>query len=403
MKIVKGQKAITLIALIVTVIVLLILAGITIGMLTGDNGILTKARETKEKTEEAQENELRQLTMLEAATNLKNTTYIDKNNETAIIPAGFAVSQVEGENIIENGLVIIDKKGNEFVWIPVDKNTLCVDGIENKEVAKLQKDSTINYEGISYTFSAGNTSEKRPSAGIGTKSIREPDVVTTYDNDKEQYLDIINDILKNVEVEPNFTELNNADDLKDYLQRDYNAIIESIKTNGGLYIGRYESSLGSSNATTDGETGNIQSKKNVLPAGANNSSTTYRWYGLYAKQKEFASTLEGTTIKSTMIYGSMYDAIMNWALYDEAEKSKITSPSTKRGSKQPTGTLESDKIKNIYDLGNNMWEWTVEANLDENRIGRGGYYGNTNAPSIRNSGNPCDCDTGTGSRLLLYF
>ena len=119
MKRTKEQRAITLIALAITVIVLLILAGITIGTLTGDNGILTKAREAKEKTEEAQENELRQLTMLEAATNLKNTTYIDKNNETAIIPAGFAVSQVEGENIIENGLVIIDKKGNEFVWIPV--------------------------------------------------------------------------------------------------------------------------------------------------------------------------------------------------------------------------------------------------------------------------------------------
>lgn len=36
------------------------------------------------------------------------------------IPAGFAASQVEGENTIEDGLVIIDENGNEFVWVSVD-------------------------------------------------------------------------------------------------------------------------------------------------------------------------------------------------------------------------------------------------------------------------------------------
>ena len=88
-------------------------------MLTGENGILTQAQRAKEETEEAEEDELRRLTALEAATNLENTTYEDKNGQTAPIPAGFAVSQVEGENVIEDGLVIIDSKGNEFVWIPV--------------------------------------------------------------------------------------------------------------------------------------------------------------------------------------------------------------------------------------------------------------------------------------------
>ena len=88
-------------------------------MLTGENGILTQAQKTKTETEDSQEDELRRLTALEAATNLENTTYEDKNGQTAPIPAGFAVSQVEGENTIEDGLVIIDSKGNEFVWIPV--------------------------------------------------------------------------------------------------------------------------------------------------------------------------------------------------------------------------------------------------------------------------------------------
>lgn len=52
-----GKRGITLIALVVTIIVLLILAGVTIATLTGDNGILTRAQEAKNKTEEAQKNE----------------------------------------------------------------------------------------------------------------------------------------------------------------------------------------------------------------------------------------------------------------------------------------------------------------------------------------------------------
>ena len=68
--------------------------------------------------------------MLEAAANLENYPYTDKNGDTATIPAGFAVSQVEGENVIEDGLVIIDKNGNEFVWIPVNNEK---DYIRNTE------------------------------------------------------------------------------------------------------------------------------------------------------------------------------------------------------------------------------------------------------------------------------
>ena len=53
-KITKRQRGITLIALIITIIVLLILAGVSIAMLTGQNGILTQAQNAKNRTEEAQ-------------------------------------------------------------------------------------------------------------------------------------------------------------------------------------------------------------------------------------------------------------------------------------------------------------------------------------------------------------
>ena len=53
----KNKKGITLIALVITIIVLLILAGVSIATLTGPNGLLTRANEAKEETEKAEERE----------------------------------------------------------------------------------------------------------------------------------------------------------------------------------------------------------------------------------------------------------------------------------------------------------------------------------------------------------
>lgn len=50
----KRNKGITLIALVVTIIVLLILAGVSIATLTGENGILEKVNQAKKETEKAE-------------------------------------------------------------------------------------------------------------------------------------------------------------------------------------------------------------------------------------------------------------------------------------------------------------------------------------------------------------
>ena len=54
---IKTSNGITLIAFVITIIVLLILAGVTIATLTGDNGILGKANDAKTQTEQAKEDE----------------------------------------------------------------------------------------------------------------------------------------------------------------------------------------------------------------------------------------------------------------------------------------------------------------------------------------------------------
>ena len=90
----KASRGITLIALVITIIVLLILAGVTIATLTGNNGILIRAQEAKNKTEESKEDELKKLTALEAATNLENETIIDNSTGKDVyvtLPAGFAI------------------------------------------------------------------------------------------------------------------------------------------------------------------------------------------------------------------------------------------------------------------------------------------------------------------------
>ena len=63
----KGQNAVTLISLAVTIIVLIILAGVSISMLVGDNGLITQAQKAKEQTEQAQKNEMQALADLENA------------------------------------------------------------------------------------------------------------------------------------------------------------------------------------------------------------------------------------------------------------------------------------------------------------------------------------------------
>ena len=72
----KNVKGITLIALVITIIVLLILAGVSIAMLTGENGILTQAQKAKNETENAARQEEMDLAELEAAITGKDVPII---------------------------------------------------------------------------------------------------------------------------------------------------------------------------------------------------------------------------------------------------------------------------------------------------------------------------------------
>ena len=90
----KNIRGITLIALVITVIVLLILAGVTIAALSGDNGILKRATEAKEKTEK--EGTIEQIKLAIMAATTEGLGEIDKTTlRSELAKEGFTVEEDE--------------------------------------------------------------------------------------------------------------------------------------------------------------------------------------------------------------------------------------------------------------------------------------------------------------------
>ena len=372
-KLKRETNGITLVALVITIIILLILAGIAIASLTGDNGLFARAKQAREETLTAQEDELRRLTMLEAAANLENHPYTDKNGDTATIPAGFAVSQVEGENTIEDGLVIIDSNGNEFVWIPV----------------KLEEGETFESKYPRTAFSSNNT----PSLGLNT-----------------------------VYTEPYLNGYNGED-------IEYQTMLENVTKYKGFYVGRYEAGCAipreDSNKTTEQI---VLVKKgvnvyNYVPWGETMDSTnSYNGItGAVELSKKFSTVnnYDASKLTTTLIYGIQWDMMLRyvadeehnvndaktWGNYNNSTGLAITNSGVSNMNFK-TGRNEAWKAKNIYDIAGNVNEWTMESFNTYGRVLRGGHYStesSTYPPSGRGYSNPYDSDKVAGFRLALYI
>jgi len=103
-KVLKEKSGITLIALVITIIVLLILAGVSISMLTGDNGIITQAQKAKEKTEEAKIREEQQLESL-------------LNKITSEVPSeeGYNANKNVNSPKVTTGMIPVKHNGTDWV------------------------------------------------------------------------------------------------------------------------------------------------------------------------------------------------------------------------------------------------------------------------------------------------
>ena len=398
------NKGVTLIALAVTIVVMLILAGVTISVLNGENGIVKQAQKAKEESKikelkekvridiagkrveningELRVSVLKEIldkyfdnvpveTQITSETELKAkeeygkyemkisdidvgeityetsyTIFKDVNGEQVPIPEGYIVSENSDENIVNKGLVVSDSRGNEYVWI-----SCTVDSSSNKLQYKrtewgVEKDGTDNSRAIK-------------------------DELT----------------LKDIDVTYSKTDTDNGinEEISKEIVAQINAEKESIKKYGGYYIGRYEVGKDNKTAVIKAEQEpyvNIKWSKAYELAkgiGGGEGATTYLCSS-YSWDTAI-NFIQNTTGKNyaTSIIG--FNG--NWKSQEVKDSSgKVIKPVN---TAQRLNTGLTTALCNIYDMGGNVGEFTTELNpgTSETVVLRGGIGTNNNPAGRR--------------------
>ena len=368
------QKGITLIALVVTIVVLIILATVSILAVFGDNGIIARAQTAKDTHQKGKADETNTLddyasyignyldgkggsdTSKDPTENwdLTKVTIIDGGNGTKVpLPNGFYY--VGGD--ISTGLVISDKQGdtmtasgtsmgNQFVWIPVSSE------------ADLQR---INFD------TNGQPTTDAPTSGTNVTKCSEP-YASGYSTEASEYSTMRTQVLKY----------------------------------GGFYIGRFEAGVDSTTlrtCTTTAQT--VVCKKGVAPYNyvpwGNSMSDASEIEGesgvVYLAKNMYSSS---SSVTSTLTYGCQWDAMCRYI-----GDGQRTTPT--KDVVELTGSVTNDISKNIYDLAGNCREWTMEAYDTVGRVLRGGSYYGATPVSGRNSTYPANYNGSLSFRPTLYI
>ena len=389
----KNNRGITLIALVVTIIVLLILAGISISMLTGQNGILNRASEAKEKTETSSVDEKRKLAQAEALMNTERTTY-----KGVTLPEGFAPTKIDGEDSIDEGLVITDGYGNEYVWVEVPKTGevyknagLEITEFSDEEYGKIESD----LKEYTKVYRSGTIFEDEYVAD---------NVNQGWFNDKKEY-----------------------DDAK-------YKMLKSIYKNKGFWVARYEAGI-EKNRISSGSAEEIPiSKPNVY---------TYNYVGR-TQAKVLAEKVESGSYTSSLMFGVQWDLILAfmhnkgnidnsllvqdsknignyannlWSITNEKSKyskdngmnyyGAVYKKDNSENILLTTGADKSFSEMNIFDMAGNVLEWTLEKAYEDSSTCsyRGGMFevdGNFNPMANRSSDYVTSSSYCIGFRVSMY-
>ena len=421
----KQEKGITLIALVVTIVVLLILAGVSISLVLNNNGVISKAKDARDKYAEAQTNDEKQLNEVSdwiketvGDTNLPATTKPYMPGDTFTVVAG---------TTLDNGLTIQDaaKNGNEYVWVEVPMTTE-VYPTAGLNITKFTTDEYTKIEADLHTY---------------TMPYRKGKNTTETDFKDEWYADLDNNW---------------------YTSEQYTAqkqkMLKSVYQNGGFWVAKYEAGLTEENKRTDetpAPTIAPQSKQNLIPytwvtrtqakklaemVQYTNNGTTYTGSLMFGVQWDlvlkFIETKKIKTVSDietklnsdskdignyynatfTINRGkyAKYKALTTWYNYTDnlegivSGSVKSAQSSNENGILLTTGAVDQNSLMNIYDLAGNVEEWTLESAtfFDDPCAYRGGCYcsyGSSSPASGRNYGvNTIFSNNMFGFRLSLY-
>ena len=444
----KESKGITLIALVITIIVLLILAGVTIATLTGDNGILGKANDAKTQTEQAKEDENLKiaiagsygtdgkLNLKDLKDNLTNQGIdYDKNN------TGFPLEVIvngEKKKIDANGNVTVklesvaDSKTNGTVF----KDTTTLEDTYGNQVKvpkgfKIANDSAtdviggIVIEDATYTNTIGSQFVWIP-VGTGENAIKKANNKTveiklsryTFANDgtpTDQGDNIINSYYQELAT----SNYGNA------TAKDIEKFKTSANSNHGYYIGRYEAGVVDYNSSVS--TSNSNNETNWTGYTGDNIKLVCKkeqqvWnYVTPNKASELSRDMYGSEAKVTsdLINSYAWDTAIVFIQkcgtesnsstysYTVGESSTSTSAPQTTGTNILKATNKVDKQCNIFDMAGNCREMTTEtfSISDIPCVSRGGCY-NDNSRSYtsdRNYGDTSGAYSAYSFRPLLYL
>ncbi len=448
MKTIKN-KGITLIALVVTIIVLLILAGISIAMLTGEGGILNRAKEANEKTEMATEKEQRQLAMYEASMNISGMTF-----QGVEIPAGFAPTRIAGESTVDEGLVIIDSKGNEFVWIPCeyDEESAEVAGVEvNEDTVYYNNDDDekgdnrdTEWQSKQWCYNGGEWYDSQPK-NVGEDSIKAhhgfyvaryeagvPEEASFYVSEDMSGEKLTYTVTNDNEdtTGKNKTE-DNGKKLAPVSKKGNQAWNFISQTNAVTVAGNMVKTADVKSCLIDSHAWNTICrliKKRYKTEDVTKVTNSTKWGNYYNN-----TTTKYEKLKSLWALHSYKES--TWAIAGKYTTGTIPSGIAPKGSSNnrlelATGVSEDFKAYNIYDLAGNMFEWTTETGKNPEKdtpdvdptctedecpdtvnaphaVRRGGSFDNSGSglPVVHANGGSAvgDCSVLFGFRVVLYL